>query len=611
MAIPVLYSIPASTSWSGNPIRFVAGTDTSLDTEGLHIAATIFFRSAAATAFAEAITFPLTPDAQGLVEIDVANILHRLLSIDPPPQELEVVATANAAGVFYVRFTEKTLANPAGDTPMDTDEFSVIRGGIAYEQWQGSGWFANIYPTPRKILSWYSSTRQLFTWQQLWLSYLHLTAATTGTVAVEHKVFYTDGTTETLPAIPFPDDEALPLRTYHIPAGYDQLDMANADPDKRVHYYTLQVMEDDTALSELITTYPDYRPVYEPTQFLYVNSLGGFDTIAILGEQDEGLRREFELVDYNVSRARLNTYNLPAQGGMNAVSEAQTFRGNIGNTDDATLQDLRRELFLSTQLWEPKYGRWWPINILNSTVGKGMLDAQVRNIQVEWGYAWQNPYFTPENIGDEPEPSVACPVGTVDVAFNSGTLSFSHTPGPIDTYSAQLHLDADDSTVGSPTLFTIPFGSTMLAAWAGLGYDTAYYVRLTLSASATGYTTTCDYALTTAAEPEDMPPLDGAWEAEVVLGGAPDAGIQNISFDGMPVAVSSGYFTITQANPASGTVPTGTATLVVVYTNCFHSTIVVTDSNNDVQERVVSYSGAATFEDFVIDDTTTINVQIF
>ncbi len=610
----VLYTIPPEYNWSRNPIRFKAGTDKPLTTAGLYIQCRVSFATMGGT-LQEVVRFPLTPDAQGLVEVDLQRIVDKLMDATLPSQTATVQQIAKHSGTLEVTFVEYSIDNPTGTSVTNAGSFTIIKGGIAYQRWQGQAWFANWYTT-RKILSWFGLQRTVNTWQQLWLSYLHLLANDTGYV-VKTQVYFTDGTNTAGPTFNFPSSGVVTENyLYHIPAGYTQLGIGAVNTAKVVHYYTVGVYKSTTLKSELITCLMDYTPDYRQIQFVFFNSLGGLDTVCLKGEQNEQFGRDYDLIDLNTSRSNVAGTILPAQSAMNRVLEQQTFKGNIGVTDEIQVQDLRRELFLSRSIYTPKNSRWWPVNVVDTTVETGELISQLRELDIEWRYSWANENYTPDwaDLGAEPAPTISCPVGTIDATETSASLSFSHQPGPVDRYRVGLFKDSDDSQVGDFVTYEIPFGSTITTVVSGLMPSTAYYWKILMDVTSTGQTVTCDnYAVTTDAAGDPPPPSTGLMGITLSpsLPGYSHS-LSTISSPTAPITLTPpASYLLTKFNtPAAATHPVGTFSISISYSGMLNNTISITDATGAVQSAVVSYSGTVTFTGVVINSSVTTQITV-
>lgn len=503
----VTYTIPPAKCFTRNPIRYKIGTDLPVDTPGLFILCTVAYKLPTALDYTEVVSFPLTPDSIGLVEVDLARIADKLVTNYVPTLAQTIQPATGQLAQLQVTFTEFSLELTNGGTPVVADAVLIVKGGLAHERWQNNTWFDNRY-TDYKLLTWMPTTRDQLPWCNDWVSYLHLAANATMAKALI-SIVYTDATTDTV-EIDFPAETAVQNTLYTIPAGYANLGLAALAPDKIVHYYTLQVFSDATAISELITWYMQYPPEYETFHLNYFNSLGGFDCMPITGEHTLAIARDFDQVMLNTSRSNYNTLMVPAMSRMNRVSEQTSYKANIGVTFSWGLHDIRRELFLSEEVHTRKNNRWWPVSVQDKSVDMGPVNAQVKEVPIEWAFAFSNTQYTPEGAAlGNPQAFTdyaTCPVivATPDIA--SILIYWTHLPQNVSRYDLVL-LDALGDPLTEAVTRVIPYTSPISVIIADLTPETAYYPQLTLTNEETGETKVCTYApVTTLAEPPEPEP---------------------------------------------------------------------------------------------------------
>jgi hypothetical protein len=515
----VTYSIPPATVFSANPIRYKVGTDIDLETVGLYIQCKVEFSAISPESFAEVITFPLTPDSLGIVDIDVSRIANRLVTYAAPTLAKTVQEATAHTGKIRCTFTEYSADLPTGGTPLVMDEIILIKGGLANQRYQSNTWFDNRYPD-YKLLTWQPQERDQYPWVNDWITYLHLDADA-ASVTAKIITTFTDATTNTQ-TISFPGSAAVQNKVYHIPAGYINLALDAIDTEKIVHYYTIQIFAGSTAISELVTWYMKMdEPGYETFHFNYFNSLGGFESIALTGEHTMQVNRDFELVDTNTSRSNYNSLFVPAMSRMNRVVEQVSFKANIGVTRQWSLHNLRREIFLSDEIYTRKNNRWWPVNVLDKSIDFGPVSAQVKEAAIEWAYAFSNTQFTPDEdagLGEAQgfEFTTQCPIVTYVVTDTTIQVSYTHAPAPVQQYDIVL-VDQDDVEI-ERVIKTIPYTAPIVHEFTGLTPVTEYRAHLVMRNTDTGETRTCIYSLvTTNAEGETDPETPGEYAFEVAL----------------------------------------------------------------------------------------------
>lgn len=564
----VLYNTPPAINFSRNPIRFKVGTDIALTTTGLYIEALIEFKKISENTWTEVIKYPLTPDSQGIVEIDLSRIANTLLEFDPPsPQTMTAKDAAKQTGFIRVTFTEfDSVNNQEGGDNAELDEILIIKGGIAHERYQNNTWFTNRYPD-FKFLTWMPAIREQLPWVNDYISYLHLGANAANAEAII-DVTFTDNTTDQI-TIPLPGG-ARQNHVYHIPCGYANCNIAELDTSKKVWKYTVQVFDGNTPLSEQAQYIMRYDAQYETFHLSYFNSLGGFESIPLTGDHTLTVQRDFDMVNITTNRSSFNSTIVPAMSRMNRVTEQQIFRGNIGVVNGWTIHDLRRELFLSPEIYTRKNNRWWPVNVLDKSSDFGPFNAQIKEVQIEWAYAFSNTQYTPElaALGDPPSFAVStyCPNPVYAMNHNLITISFHHAPSPVDEYEIQL-LNTSLVQVGNSVFKRIPYASPITHTFTGLTPDTGYRLKIIMRDTESGLQRECLYSTVTTPEEElENPDTPGVFTYEVKLGYSDFSGLCSLplttvySHDSILTAGSVLY-----SNPAATNVIDPAYQWVVIY----------------------------------------------
>jgi hypothetical protein len=193
---------------------------------------------------------------------------------------------------------------------------------------------------------------------------------------------------------------------------------------------------------------------------------------------------------------------------MNRVAEQTSYRANIGVVHGWNLHDLRRELFLSTDIFTRKNNRWWPVNVLDKSADFGPVSAQVKEVPIEWSYAFSNTQYTPEDadMGNALgfEFTTQCPVITYVVTDTTVEVTFTHAPAPVQQYDIVL-VDQDDIEIDR-VIKTIPYSAPIVHEFEGLTPETEYRAHLIMRNTDTGETRTCIYSMVTTNADGDIDP---------------------------------------------------------------------------------------------------------
>lgn len=413
MAVTIIER-PGEISFSRNPIRYSLQTDTSLATPGLKIDVGLFFKEFLSGGFPPTtaiIEVPLTPDSNGIVSIDFNKILDSLVINELPLLSATgVQISTKNIGQFFIKYRETTTASPSPSWTTDSASYrQVLKGGLPYQLWQRANYFVAYNSPTKPCLTWQKSGRSIGPTEKSWLSYIHLNADTTN-VNAKVSIFYTDGTSSIdAVTVAFPATNVYQYAVYQIPVGIEQLNLTSINPSKTIHYYGVRIEDATVVLKENYYFYPDYRNTYSTTQFNYFNSLGGFDSVRLLGDVTREARYESEVAEISTNDINYNENELAKRQFTQQVTEQLIYKGSIGLMDDDYEMDVKRDLRISKGIYEAKYDRWWLVNLVNSPVNLGSTSDPIKDFPIEWTYGIENENYAPDiEIGPLP----VCPVVT-------------------------------------------------------------------------------------------------------------------------------------------------------------------------------------------------------
>jgi hypothetical protein len=448
---------PANLVWSKNPMRYQATTDTDLDTDGFYIRCKVYFNAALM------IEFAVSPDATGAIAFDIRNIINALLRYDLPTQANAVTDLVNQYGDCYVTLHEVTTATPEDPDFVTSNVSTVLKGGLNYETWDRDNYFS-LYDNSKKVfLTWYESGRKVAAWQAHWLTYLHL-ANTSTAAAVVAKIYYTDGTDDTVNLFNFPDSTATQNKLYRFPAGINQLELADVDATKDIWYYDIKIM-DDTDVVESFRFYCDYDTDYEKLLLHYFSSIGGFESLRLKGETEMADNREAEATEPYTSGFNASG-EVYTRTGYSKLNIGEQYKSNIGATDLINEQDLRREIFYSPSVYRLVNSRWWPVQVLNKNVSRGKLFEQVREMSIEWAYGFTNENYTPSFVT----------IGTITCALSiAGVIALATAPDPTNVGYSVSWINVGGTPASVQLLVSTDGGATFAAVPGAVQVDDTHY----------------------------------------------------------------------------------------------------------------------------------------
>jgi len=252
-------------------------------------------------------TDKIVPDLIGEALVNVANYIEPLISVafEFPQTNVESLIIRNSARpALQIRYAE-AFGNPLAVQALQTSEiYYALPGKLAedklrlYYQYDESFW--SRMSVSMNFLSW-APTRKMISVATPEKLYFPVWYAPTVVTNISLKLYFTDGTTDTVAAY-----KSLSLSQYdvvEIQCGYYGLDlaayMAAQYPTKQLSGYELWLSHNSTPVSETRRFDMDYR--YRPWQriFIFKNSLGVYEAFRSTGKATRkiSLSREIAAID--------------------------------------------------------------------------------------------------------------------------------------------------------------------------------------------------------------------------------------------------------------------------------------------------------------------------
>lgn len=289
------------------------------------------------------------------------------------------------------------------------DNFSDINGYIALRILNGGIALVNYPPTvPTTMIG--ATTGQFLTSQNRrkvldaqqpeWLTiYLPSTAGTEDDWSILFTIYYTDGTNETkLVGI---TDQSVLDSIFTIPTGWTQNNLVAVDASKVASYYTAQVVDSAHAdpYSEVMTYILDTRYFRQVRYFIVLNSLGGWDTVRTVGNNQlssKYTRTTNDIAETMQTRASDGTIQM----SVNEEEQTWTMRsGWLMSRQDA---EYYRELLLSTYVAEiltpliPNSGSAIFKQIFRSLIVQPSSMSFYEDTDSKWSIEWKMNYAVRE-----------------------------------------------------------------------------------------------------------------------------------------------------------------------------------------------------------------------
>lgn len=143
--------------------------------------------------------------------------------------------------------------------------------------------------------------------------------------------------------------------------------------------------------------YLETRNFYDTKDILFINSLGGVETIRLRGEIDAN-------AEYTrISADKISTPEYFTNGILDAEtenvfsSEQETFTGDTGFMPKENLDRLR-DLFNNKMVFEIKNNRLVPVTVSMKSAQWYTNKQSLYSISLQWQYAFTNEYYSPAGL---------------------------------------------------------------------------------------------------------------------------------------------------------------------------------------------------------------------
>jgi hypothetical protein len=403
---------PYNYNFSGNPIHYELYSPLAEGDPTVFFEVKLMFKKMSQLTFFDIVTLPYSP-VVGRADIDLKEIINSLLEWAIPgynPSEETFWDAGSQSGYFYLQFREITESNPDptwDDSEKDFERF-VLKGGLNDFKYQGNNFWLNYYFPNAPFLTWQQNGRMAAYEERMYLTFLDITGVPAADLRLKISAYYTDGSND----YRLKDGFTVPRSgcVYHLPSGAFQWDINNWNPTKTIHYWTIQVGKDDplalsipfAPLSEVFTYELDNRNDEIKKTIHYRNSLGGIDSLRILGSLSRKAEYEFTELQTTIEPDYFNGSAFSPQKRIIGNSEQIVYTGNIGQAGREEIERLR-DAQMIRETWMRVGNKWVPLCIITKSIDLAGSDTQRFHMPIEFtlGYTGSE-YFTPDsaNFGD-------------------------------------------------------------------------------------------------------------------------------------------------------------------------------------------------------------------
>ena len=345
----------------------------------------------------------ISPDNDGYAHFNVAGLLHPEVINAPEfsfPESVSnfLIDRSAQCRQFFIRYAEvyDNVVKKLRST--ESNDNMIIPGGIdhiklaKYHEDDSSFWDMMQYN--KDFLTWQPVTKNIWIRQPEKLYYLVWDASTT-TIKLKIKIYYTDGTDHTLTK---DSETASQYEVWECILSYNKLDLISLPESQNKEIEKYEVWIDDQGDNKISISrfFVLDRKIHTNKRiFIFGNSLSGYDTLRCTGQT---------VKTTDLARSTIEVLNdfdftsLDHQMKDNVVFETQKYKTNTGWVSKEYVEYLR-EFELSTQVYEFILNRLYPVII---TTKKATIHKDFENLhQLEFEYARaykDSHYSADENI---------------------------------------------------------------------------------------------------------------------------------------------------------------------------------------------------------------------
>jgi hypothetical protein len=332
-------------------------------------------------------------DRDGRTVFDVQALLDAYLSAQLPAlNERSIRRATPHFRRFYLKHAEKYGTPPVAAPLTSQQQHYVVLGGLDFLNYPTGAWL-NYQAQVRPFLTWELNDKQVLPTQPEYLAFMPDSFALTGFRQWVRRRF-ADGSTQDV----LQEEVAGSVRryeVYHLPAGYAQLGLGGPAGIAlgRTPVVAWDVWVSDLAdlpVSEVRRYQLDTTYYPKPRFLVYLNSLGGWNTLAVTGDAKAGLDVEAETsarglgADYDPLLGTDLLLQTSAQGTLTLTTAprkpAQLYRD--------------QELLLSRRVVLQAAGQYWSGQVKAKSTPLGDESAGLNRLELEFALA-RSPLFTP------------------------------------------------------------------------------------------------------------------------------------------------------------------------------------------------------------------------
>lgn len=329
------------------------------------------------------------PDSNNETQIQLQKRLHAHLQYDfPQHNENTILKCQKSIKRYYVRYSEfyDNKVNQSWETP----KYYVTLGGFDFVSLvENDSLISYLQPDPAspvvRFLEYDQNQVINRVDQPEFISYINLSDAYQ--IILNADIRFSDGSTQTYAALSYTGLKKFDKLV--IPAGFTQLDLAAANPDKSPVYYELYITAGERISEKRLyqlKTIPEIATRY----FLYGTSLGSIKTFRAGGKGS----RELEFFKESAIKELQPGYDITENQSFDYNNKfKRTEEVASGNLQSYQVEQLA-DFFISSEKYIVLGGRQLSINVQTKSFRKSKDRDNLHNIKFEYELAHENELYT-------------------------------------------------------------------------------------------------------------------------------------------------------------------------------------------------------------------------
>ena len=292
----------------------------------------------------------------GSTDFDVREILNAYLSASVPIfGDGQIRMVSEAFKRFYLQHSEVYGTPPVPSPSTQVDTHYVVFGGLSEQEHAKNKFFKQHLVNQKPFFTWQPKVKEVVKRQHEYLHFVPIDSTISDLfLVVTFK--YADGTEFTQTGIRSINN-VKPNEVYRFPVGYNQLNMDSWAYEKEIVSYTVKVSY--ASFNSEVRTYKVIPDQDHYRIFLYLNSIGGWDTLLAKGRGRSRLRTREEAIDRELPVGY--TYSTRAKEVTSKTGELsqEVVIGNLTTPEKQHLIDFA----ISEQVYEQTKSGYLPVDI--------------------------------------------------------------------------------------------------------------------------------------------------------------------------------------------------------------------------------------------------------